>query len=499
MKNLKYIALLCVTVICLTSCGRDFLEPEVKNYITEEEKNELQKDPKTLANLVTASIAINYNTLQGFWASHDDFGLRAFQLATDMMTADIAYYGGWFQYDYKYGNFEANYRRTNSTWGQWYDVVAKVNVVLRDFFPGDTTDPALLASKATPLALRGIAYYHLANFYQATYIGHEDKMGVPLPLKPEDENFPRATLRETYARIVDDLSTAVKYGSVTPDHTDVDKSVAAAYLAKAYADMKQWDKVEEYAKIAQEGAADAVLAFPPSWNVGNGDVLWGFDVTPITSTLWASFYSHMDPTLKYYAGGGQEKYIYNWLYAQMGKKDVRKSLFIHNADNPEIAKKLGFENYVDKEGKEHNFDYIAVKFKTKPDEAANTDYVYLRVQDPILLEIEALVEQNKLPAATAKLKAFMTPRDEDFKPGATQEELRKQVRIQRRIELWGEGTAWFDLRRWNEEVDRTLAPEGGETNHGYILKKNLNDIENIHKIPQREINNNKNLKQNDEE
>ncbi|WP_025004408.1 hypothetical protein [Porphyromonas macacae] len=86
MKNLKYIALLCVTVI-LTSCGRDFLEPEVKNYITEEEKNELQKDPKTLANLVTASIAINYNTLQGFWASHDDFGLRAFQLATDMMTA----------------------------------------------------------------------------------------------------------------------------------------------------------------------------------------------------------------------------------------------------------------------------------------------------------------------------------------------------------------------------------------------------------------------------
>ncbi|MFR5269905.1 MAG: RagB/SusD family nutrient uptake outer membrane protein [Hoylesella buccalis] len=54
----------------------------------------------------------------------------------------------------------------------------------------------MLAAKGEALALRGIAYFHLVNFYQHTYKGHEAALGVPLALKSTDQNLPRATVQE---------------------------------------------------------------------------------------------------------------------------------------------------------------------------------------------------------------------------------------------------------------------------------------------------------------
>lgn len=514
MKMKKYIALagLALALPLATSCSKEFLDPPVVDYVTEEHRVNLVSDPAVLEDIIDASLSASYSVFQDYWSSHDDFGLKAFQLATDMYGEDIAYRGGWFSFDYMYDNFEADYRRTNSTWSQFYDVIAKSNLLLRDYFKdAKEDDAAVRKSKAKPLALRGISLYYLVTFYQANYQLNPDALGVPIPLKPEDEFLARSTVKEVYQQILDDLSYAVENGEVTSDtRTDADRAVAAAYLAKAYADMADWANAEKYAKIAQEGGSDAVLKYPPSWSIMNGDVLWGFDVTPVTSTSWASFYAHMDPTIAFYAGkSGQRKYIYNWLYDQMGEQDVRRTLFVNSKDNPSIAKENGFEPYEVEEKQEDgttkkrlvDFEYTALKYKTT--EAANTDYIFLRVQDPILLEIEALNEQGKTAEAATKLNAFVTKRDPGFVASATQEELRNQIRIQRRIELWGEGTSFNDFKRWNIDVDRTKVLFKGEdgkehttSNHGFLVQKNLNAPRNIHLLPQREINNNKKLVQN---
>lgn len=496
MKKLRNILLFCGAMALATSCSQDFLEPEETNYITEEQKKAMLQDPKELANLVQATLNVNYNTLQGYWSSHDDWGLRAFQLATDMMGTDLAHTRGWFVFDYQLDNFNDNYRRTNSTWNIFYDIVSKANIALRDYFSEEDQRPEVLTLKAKFTGQRGIAFFHLTNFYQVTYVGNEDKLGIPLPLKPEDENLSRSTLKECYAQIIKDLTFTVDHVGYTDGNADIDKAVAAAYLAKVYASMEDWKNTEKYAKIAQGGGAiDAVLSYPPIWTYSNADVLWGFDVTPVTSGLWASFYSMMDPTLPFYAGkSGQTKHIYNHLYHQMGKKDIRRKLYVNTDDNKAIAEKLGFTA--------PKFKYMALKFIAS--DKANTDYVYLRVQDPLLLEIEAMIEQNKLQEAKAKLKTFTEARDADFKVADTQDELRAQVRLQRRLELWGEGTSWLDARRWKIESDRTKGAVyelngkqvNEETNHAVPKKFNLNTIEMIHKLPQREVNNNKNLIQN---
>ena len=54
------------------------------------------------------------------------------------------------------------------------------------------------------LILRALCYFHLIQFYQQTYIGHEQAPGVPLYITPTTSSTPgnpRGTVEEVYARI----------------------------------------------------------------------------------------------------------------------------------------------------------------------------------------------------------------------------------------------------------------------------------------------------------
>ena len=111
-------------------------------------------------------------------------------------------------------------------------------------------------------------------------------------------------------------------------------------------------------------------------------------------------------------------------------------------------------------------------------------------------------EQGKTAEAAAKLTAFMKNRDPEYVAPTAQSALREQIRINRRIELWGEGTSWFDFRRWKLLVDRSkpaILADGTEeeSNHYHITKNpvDLNNLKYIHYLPQREVNNNNLLKQ----
>ena len=52
-------------------------------------------------------------------------------------------------------------------------------------------------------------------------------------------------------------------------------------------------------------------------------------------------------------------------------------------------------------------------------------------------------------------------RDPSFSTDKTGSELLDQVRLYRRVELWGEGYDWFDYTRWNLPIERHTADKGG--------------------------------------
>lgn len=486
MKSLMALAI----AISMTTCN---LEPELTDYRNEQRHKEMVNDPVLNTKLAKAALANTYSVFQDSWSSHDDAGLRAFQMATDMMCEDMLLASStWFIYDYQLDNREANYRRTNSTWKMFYKIIANMNLHLETYFKESSTDADYIASKAEAQAIRGIAYFHLVNFYQHTYKGHEDKPGVPLILTSEGTKLPRAKVSEVYAQIIKDLTPCAENGYETNDHTDVDKFVAAAYLAKVYAQMEDWENMLKYARIAKDGGTDLISVPGRSWAVGQPDILWGYDVNTTTSTLWTCFWSHMDQYLgRGYAAGGGKKLIHNLLYEKIPQNDSRKKLWIDPVAFPDIANRLKAKAL---NGSLAMDSCDQAKF-IAGEEGFDQDLCFIRVQDPMLLEIEALIELNQLGEATSLLNDFVKKRNVDFVAPTTQEELRAEIRFQRRIELWGEGTNWLDMKRWKLPIDRT----NPRTNHTVTFKNLIRTDEPrfYHMLPRSEMDANDKLVQND--
>ena len=86
MKFLKYITL-CAAALTLGSCADDFLDKEPSEYASEDQiKEVIERDPSAIQAYITGY----YKNLFSPEAqqSHDDFGLKAFELATDLMGDD---------------------------------------------------------------------------------------------------------------------------------------------------------------------------------------------------------------------------------------------------------------------------------------------------------------------------------------------------------------------------------------------------------------------------
>ena len=150
---------------------------------------------------------------------------------------------------------------------------------------------------------------------------------------------------------------------------------------------------------------------------------------------------------------------------------MRKKLYINSTLFPTIADRYGLP------------DYANVKYVT--DQRFLSDYCFIRIEDPFFLYVEALVEQNDLTTAKTTLEDFMRSyRDPSYTLTATtQAAMREEVRTQRRIELWGEGTSFFDFKRWHLGVDRN---EAG-SNHTFMIRVPAGDKRWVYQIPQDEI------------
>lgn len=115
-NNILYRTLLLGAAVLAASCSEDYLETKPSYTLDEEDVNEtMQADPAQVQAYVTGA-EMNLYCGGDYWTSHDDFGLPAVKLTTDLMGEDIAYHndGHFFCYDYQLDNRMGNYRRTAS-------------------------------------------------------------------------------------------------------------------------------------------------------------------------------------------------------------------------------------------------------------------------------------------------------------------------------------------------------------------------------------------------
>ena len=78
----------------------------------------------------------------------------------------------------------------------------------------------------------------------------------------------------------------------------------------------------------------------------------------------------------------------------------------------------------------------------------------MRVEEMYFIEAEAAAHQN-LAEGKKLLEQFMKTRNEKYECKAkTQDDLVEEIVFQKRVELWGEGQSFFDIKRLNYSVTR---------------------------------------------
>lgn len=452
-----------VLTLGMTACSSDYLDAEYTAGLDAEQAGEAASHyPDAFLNAMWTGFVDADD--------HDTFNFMSILHATDLMGEDIAYTNGltWFQWDYELDNRMQNYRRTANIWKTLYDGINNANEVINGFPNGvaETEEQKALLGQAK--AFRGMCFDYLIQLYRP-YVNadgtiNRDGKGLPIILT-EADGYSMTELAElkgvnTVGAVFDqaqkDLEAAVELLSdanfTRPNKNNIDLNVAQGLLARHYLTTQQWDKAAATAKEARSG-------YQPMDNAGlhdgfmllsNPEWMWGFDHTTETTTVYASFFSHISNLAPGYAGLGYKTICIDArLYSQIPDDDYRKSLFNGPAGDPSQSMPSAQQPYANlKFGNDGNW---------------TMDYVYMRAAEMYLIEAEALVRQGKNTEAGVVLAELMANRQPSWNvPSPTL----NQVLLQRRIELWGEGFVFFDLKRNHKGMDRNY--EGTNHQEGYI-------------------------------
>lgn len=475
MKTLHKILISSVCILSLSGCS-DFLNPEMKQNATGTQIDELgQSNPDAIVTITNALVQGMYAYTGVYQGRHDAFGIMAINLAGDLSTEDILMAASHnFIYDYQIDNRAATYARTSNTWGYCYTLIAKANEVIAKIDPA-TTNAKLKANLGQALAMRAQGLHTLIQRFQQTYKGNESTPGVPIYLTAKDDAesvLGRGTAKDVYDRIFKDYLNAITYleGFSRDSKTMVDKQVTAGLLARAYLSAGEWANAEKYAKMARQGYAimSADQAGKDGYNnITNAEWMWGFDTNSENTNMFASFQSHMSTFDAGYGGAvGVYKVIDKRLIDQMASDDVRRNLYITSSE-PINGKTYPF-------GTNNKFKSTAAWLSDNP---------YMRASEMLLIEAEALAQQQKPTEAATVLNELMSKRSASWnKTSVTVDD----IFLQKRLELWGEGVIFYDYLRLKKGVNRVYPG----SNHTYAIDVPAGDWKLIYQIPQSEIDNN---------
>ena len=432
---------------------------------------------------------VQYNQLGASSGAHDDYGHLAIGAITDLMGQDIAVNGtwNWGIYDINHDYGEWDWSRPRQLWGCYFTLIKNANEVIDFFGAEDPTNPLLKGYLGQAYALRAFAYYYLVQLFQDVALGdypnatvNTTAPAVPIIYAVRDakstEEVTAKSGRNTVADIFTeierniDLALPLLTGYERASKNEVDLSVAQGIAARYYLLSQQWDKAIAAADAAMAGYTlmDNTRLHEGFKEIEDAEVLWGFNHTPETSTIYASFHSHMSNDHYGYGGVGQSvRCIDVSLYNKIPDTDYRKSLF-NSAAGDATAPYAG--------GK---LPYAARKFGG--DTNYLQDYIYMRAAEMYLIKAEAEARKD---GTSTTLATLMAKRDPSWAKTADVEE----VLLQRRIELWGEGFEYFDLRRNAKGVDRTYDGSNHSTQAKYVFPAHAKSWN--FQIPMSEIQNN---------
>lgn len=516
MKNIvKLFSIATAGLMLMTSCIQE-IDPQNSTITADQAGNA----PGSFDNFVTAitnSLAGSF-TYGGGNQYPYDYGYPSFFLQRDVMGQDIAvedtgseWYTTWYGCGTGLGPL---YAVSQVPWTYYYGWIKSCNTVLS--LAGEEPSEDKKTGAGIAYAMRAMFYMDIARMF-ATKTYAKDPSGITVPLILETTSLsdlasnPRATNEVMWAQILSDLDRAETY-LADYERSDVytpDISVVYGLKARAYLTMENWSKAEEYAKKAQSGytamTENEFTSRTSGFNTPNGSWIFGLtfksnDANILDNDGDSSWGSQMIIEVSasqcgYASNYGTPKRIDYHLYQTIPESDFRKKSFIDFAidEMNEGDALIALSEYSDApegilttaQGTGSGVvGGLEVKFRPKDGihdnqyQAFTVAVPLMRVEEMMLIEAEAAGMQSEARGIEL-LTSFAKSRDPQFVYGTHSSEsygssyataFQNEVWWQRRVELWGEGFATFDIKRLDKGIIRSYAgtnhPSGYRWNYG---------------------------------
>lgn len=495
-------ALLCGATIVMTSCIKETLP--MGSTVTEDQREESPFAGKSIISAVSTSLIVNRTgSVSG---EHFDFGYAGIFGATDRLAGEVfpvsgnmpggnQYYDRWQGYLYP-----ANINGLSATgycvgffWNNYYTFIKEANSAI--LAAGDNED--LKEVRGMAKAFRALFYLDMARLYEAlpakapNRTAYESEVleveGLTVPivteLTTEDEarNNPRADRETMFEFIFSDLDEAEE---CLKDFTQTSinlPSLAVVYGLKARAYLwlggfsENYDKIPtgndaykkaaEYARKAIEASGCTIMT-ESSWTSVSGgfnkkDASWLWGMVQSADTVinnLLSWSAHMSPEAMYGYGNGSQPGISVFSFNRIPVSDFRKKVFVDGDRSYSRIQPYTTLTKEDFEGTSEDSNspiapYTSFKFHTNSGEKTNftvanvTSIPMMRVEEMYLIEAEATAHYDEGTARNL-LTTFMSYRNKRYTISAVAD-IVEEIIFQKRIEFWGEGIVFYDMKRLN--------------------------------------------------
>lgn len=340
----------------------------------------------------------------------------------------------------------------------YYRIISNANVLINgvDSIPGSLqADKNII--KGQSLAYRAWAHFQLVQLFGKRYNAAtvpNTQLGVPLLTTNTLEGQKRATVEEVYTQVNKDLDSAVtllagytRGGTAAKSNFNV--NVVRGMKARVALTQQNWDVAATNAIAARAGVtlmtnAEYLTGFN---SVANQEWIWGSRQIDDHNTFFYSYFAYISANFNSTVLRTQPRAINATLYNAIPATDIRKQCWDLTGATVPIPPGGARVPYQNK------------KFLAQSATSSVGDVPYMRAAEMLLIEAEARARQGQNTAAQTALFTLVKNRNAAYVQSTSMgTALIDEVLFHRRVELWGEGFRFTDLKRMNLPLNRNGIP-----------------------------------------
>ncbi len=490
MKKGIFPALIALGLVA-SSCKPEYLETSPTGSIDASSAYATTKNASAAISGIYRSMIVRYQDSQGH------FGEPAMMIILDIMGEDVVFSNTSSNWHFGEQRWQSHRSETGTMsefpYRLYYRLIGNANIGITSIDQATGTQAERDQIKGEALALRAFSYFSLVQLYGKRYNAAAKpnaQLAIPLVLTPTTAGLPRNTVEEVYAQVNKDLADAAAL--LTPTRafkSHINFNVIRGLQARVALVQQNWTDAAKFAAEARKGYVPMTEAqYQDGFSeLNNPEWMWGFDHLEDQTEYFGAFHSYISDNFNSSVIRLTPKLINSLTYNQIPATDVRAKMW---AKAPTAANAIAPPGGV-------RAPYMNQKYRLPgtPSTSSMGDVPYMRAAEMYLIEAEALARGGKDADAAKVLFDLNSKRDAAYKLSAnTGTKLTDEIMLYRRVELWGEGHRFLDLKRLNLPLNRNGANHNPAV--AVLFDVPAGDPQWEFLIPRREINSNPAIVQN---